>query len=144
MRRVIFVLLAALLVALTATGCGGSSSTAPTAPTPVKRTVIAGSYNATAHFSRFITFTTTTAGQLNIAVSWSSASDTLWVDLSASCTSDQYVAGTCQFIFSDRTAIAASQKTPSLNSIAPGTYVLIIDNRGPSDENVTYEVDLTS
>src|SRR5215470_2097018 len=42
--------------------------------------------------------------------------------------------GTCQFIYSDRTAIAASQKTPSRNSVAAGTYVLIIDNRGPSDE----------
>ena len=133
-----------LAFVITATACSGSSNSAPTAPTPVRRTITAGSYSATAHFSRFITFTTTTAGQLNIAVSWSSASDTLWVDLSASCTSDQYVAGTCQLIYSDRTAISASQKTPSLNSVAPGTYVLIIDNRGPSDENVTYEVDLTS
>jgi hypothetical protein len=107
-------------------------------------TVTAGTYSATAHFSHFINFTTMTSGQLTIKVTWGSSSNTLWVDFSASCTSDQYVAGTCQLIYSDRSSVAVAQKAPVVNSVAAGTYVLIIDNRGPSDETVSYEIDLAS
>jgi len=122
--------------------CGGSS-TAPT-PTAVKRTITSGTYSATAHFSHFISFSTPATGQLSITVSWGDPSNAVWVELSASCTSDQAVAGTCQFIHSDRGSVPIAQKTAVVNSLAPGTYVLIIDNRGPSDENVSYEIDLTS
>lgn len=127
-------------LSMTIAACGGNSA----APTPAKRVVVSGTYSATAHFSHSINFSTTTAGQLSITVSWRNAANTLWVDVSSSCTSEQYVAGTCQFVYSDRNAVAAPQKTPSVNSFAAGTYVLIIDDRGPADETVTYEVDLTS
>jgi len=79
-----------------------------------------------------------------VTVSWRDASDTLWVDVSPSCTSDQYVAGACPFVYSDRTLVATAQKAPTINSIAAGNYVLIVDNRGPADETVTYAIDLTS
>jgi hypothetical protein len=130
--------------------CGGSSSATaptpqtPTPPPPVTRTITAGTYSATAHFSHFISFITPATGQVSITVSWGNASDTLWVDLSASCTSDQAVAGTCQFIYSDRSSGPVAQKTAVVKALAAGTYVLIIDNRGPSDENVSFEIDLTS
>ena len=121
--------------------CG---SNAPTAPSPTKRTIASGTYSATAHTSHFISFSTPASGQLSVTVSWRDASDTLWVDLSASCTSDQYVAGTCQFVYSDRTAVPIPQKTPTINAVAAGSYVLIVDNRGPADETVTYDIDVTS
>jgi hypothetical protein len=134
------------LLAAAAAACGGSNSApSPSAPTaPVKRLVTSGTYSAPAHLSRFITFSAAASGQLSVAISWGSASNTLWLDLSASCTSDQYVAGTCQFVYSDRTSVGVGQKTATLTALSAGTYVLIIDNRGPSDETVTYEVDLTS
>ena len=133
-----------VVLTLTVASCGGSNqATAPT-PTPVKQTITSGTYTATAHFSHFISFTTTAPGQVNIRVSWGNASNTLWVDLSASCTSDQFVAGTCQFISSDRSLAPVAQKMSVVSSLAAGTYVLIIDNRGPADENVSYEIDLTS
>jgi hypothetical protein len=110
----------------------------------VKQTLTAGTYSATAHFSHFINFSTPATGQVTITVSWGNASDTLWVDLSASCTSDQAVAGTCQFIYSDRSSVPVAQKTATIKTVVAGTYVLIIDNRGPADETVTYEIDLTS
>jgi hypothetical protein len=47
--------------------------------------VTAGTYSATAHFSHFLNFTTTTSGQLTIKT-WGNSADTLWVDFSASCT----------------------------------------------------------
>src|SRR5215470_6051944 len=131
-----------LLLCLLIPGCGSSST--PTAPSLTKRTIASGTYSATAHTSYFIAFSTPTSGQLSVTISWRDATDTLWVDLSASCTSDQYVAGTCQFVYSDRTPVATAQKTPTINTVPAGNYVLIVDNRGPADETVTYAIDLTS
>src|SRR5262245_21324173 len=105
-----------MVLTFTIAACGGSSSA--TAPTAVKRTITAGTYAATAHKSHIISFTTSATGQVNITVSWGSASDTLWVELSASCTGDQLVAGTCQFIYSDRGSVPVAQKAPVVNSLA--------------------------
>jgi hypothetical protein len=77
-------------------------------------------------------------------VSWRDAANTIWVDVSASCTSDQYVAGTCQFVYSDRTPVSIPQKAPTITSVGASDYVLILDNRGPADETVTYDIDATS
>ena len=139
------------VLTLTGASCGGSSTaTTPTPqtpppPPPVTQTITAGAYSATAHFSRFINFVTPAAGKVNITISWGNASDTLWLELSANqCTNDQVVAGTCPFIYSDRISVPVAQKTMVMNSLPAGTYMIIIDNRGPSDENVSYEVDLTT
>ena len=125
--------------------CGGSNST-PTAPTLVKRVVTSGSASPAAHSSRFVAFSTTVQGQLDVTVSWTFASNTVWVDvaLTANCSSDQFVAGTCQFVVSNRSSSTAPQKTVSVPGLSPGAYTLFIDNRGPADESLTYEVDLTS
>jgi hypothetical protein len=133
-----------LLSSLLVTACGSNGSGTQTAPSPTKRTIASGTYSATAHTSHFISFSTPASGQLSVTVSWRDASDTLWVDVSASCTSDQYIAGTCQFVYSDRTPVAIPQKAPTITSIGAGNYVLIVDNRGPADETVTYNIDVTS
>lgn len=135
-----------LLVALISCGGSNTSTPTPTTPTPATTTVTvtAGTYSTLPHFSNFIAFSTPTSGRVTITLSWLNSSDTLWLDTSASCTSDQYVAGTCQFVYSDRSTVAIAQKTAVINSLPAGSYVLIIDSRGPSNETITYEVDLTS
>jgi hypothetical protein len=136
--------LCALALLSTATCCSGNST--PLTPTPIKRAVVSGSASLVAHSSRFVLYSTAVQGQLDLTVSWAGASDTVWVDmaLTANCSSDQFVAGTCQFITSNRSASTAPQKTVSIPALSPGAYTLFIDNRGPADESVTYEVDLTS
>jgi hypothetical protein len=133
-----------LLSCLLVTGCGSSGSSTQTTPSPTKRAIASGTYSATAHTSHFVSFSTPASGELSVTVSWRDASDTLWVDVSPSCTSDQYVAGTCQFVYSDRTPVAIPQKAPTITSVGAGNYVLIVDNRGPADEIVTYNIDVTS
>ena len=137
--------LAVVVSSILLSGCGGNSATAPSGIGGSTKTIVAsGSYAATARFSHFVAFSTSASGQLDISVKWGKAANDLTVDVVlATCTSDQYVAGACQFLYDDQTQ-GASSKTHSMGSFAPGSYMLIIDNHGPADEAVSYEIDLTS
>ena len=122
--------------------CGGGST--PTAPTPVKVVLRGGTFSAGSHTATFVDFQAPTSGQLTITVSWLDPANPIFVDVSASCTTTQFVAGVCQFQFSDRSSPVAAKKTASGVSVAAGFYTLILSNLGPVSETVTYEVDLTS
>ena len=125
-------------------GCGSSTST-PTTPTTVMRIISSGTYNANAHTTRFIPFSVTSSGRLDLVVSWRDATDTVWVQIATSeCTNALNVVGQCTYLFDDRATIAVPKKMPSVRSFQAGSYMLLIDNRGPADEAVMYEIDLTS
>ena len=137
--------LAVVVSSILLSGCGGNSATAPSGIGGSTKTIVAsGSYAATARFSHFVAFSTSASGQLDISVKWGKAANNLSVDVVLStCTSDKYVADACQFLYDDQTQ-GASSKTHSMGSFAAGSYILIIDNHGPADEAVSYEIDLTS
>ena len=96
-------------------------------------------------FSRPITLTTTGSGQLDITVGWTFASNTIWVDLAPStCTLALYTTTGCMLLYSDHTTVTAPQKTHSVVALPAGSYVLWIDNLGPANESISFEIDLTS
>jgi hypothetical protein len=79
-------------------------------------------------------------------VQWTFPSDIVWVDVAVGdCTYDQFVAGTCQFIVSNRAATSTPQKVLSIPAFPVGmTHTLFMDNRGPDNESISYEIDLVS
>ena len=127
-------------------GCSGTTTSTPTSlPAPVRRVVTAGTFVSLALLSRPITLTTTSSGQLDITVGWTFPSDTIWIDLAPStCTLALYTTNGCMLLISDHTTVVAPRKTHSVLALPAGSYVLWIDNLGPADESVSFEIDLTS
>jgi len=138
----------ALCCGLAGPGCK-SDSTVPTHPTqpspPVTTQVTSGNRALPAHHFLRIPFTTGQTGTLTVKVQWTYATNVVWVDVAAGdCAIASYQASQCEFLVASNEAVAAPQKTVSVSSFAGGTHTLIIDDRGPDDESLSYQVTLTS
>jgi len=130
-------------------GCGGSNNpTAPpvtTAPAPVSTVLAEGSLSEldVNVLARFAPFTTTAAGVLDVTVDWTLAQDNVEIYLAqGECTIDQVNQRTCPFAGFSESATAKPERI-HIPSLAAGTYSLMIGNRGPSIESVSYQIVLT-
>src|SRR5437870_23501 len=104
-RKLVF----AALVATLPLACGSSSSTsAPTAATPPQPTaapctqsvVYEGSGPLPSRFLEMITFSTGTAGRVDVTVDWTFATSVIgvWLVPSGTCSIDQLNARSCNFL----------------------------------------------
>jgi hypothetical protein len=158
MRRVTAWLSAAALAVVLGC-CGGSSTpTTPTAtptptpaptptPTPLPANtivVIHGSgASAPAGYIAWVPFTIGIAGDLDVTVDWVYATDDIDIYLTqGSCDSTTINTTACPILtYSESTT--AKPEVLHLANAAPGTYTLFVNNLGPLDEAVSYQVLLT-
>jgi hypothetical protein len=86
------------------------------------------------------TFTTTVAGRLDVTVDWTFATDNVDVYVArGTCTIDQVNQRTCPFATLSESTTAKPERLV-MSSLDPGTYNLMIGNRGPASEAASYQV----
>ena len=150
--------LAVVVIVAVLSGCGGNcanpaaSCTPPptpspstSAPTPAPPVVIAqGNFGLPARLLAVIPLTTSATGKIDVTVDWTFATNDVDVYLArGACSFDQFVAQQCTVVtFSESTS--AKPEKISAPGAAAGSYVLLIGNRGPTDESVAYQVVLTT
>ena len=140
--------LAGTALAASLAACGGSSS--PTAPTPTPvptppppQVVAQGSDTLEAEFTGRLPFTTTRAGNVEATVDWTYATNDVDVALvQGDCSFEQAVAQQCTVLAISVSTTAKPEKITASNAAA-GTYTLFIENTGPGDESVAFQVVLT-
>jgi hypothetical protein len=87
---------------------------------------------------------TSTAGTLTLVVNWTAATDVILAGIATStCTVSVYLNSTCDFLAQDGNTETTATKTVTAGGVAPGSYVVIIQNQGPTNETVTYTLTLT-
>jgi hypothetical protein len=136
---------------LSLSGCGGGSDT-PTAPkvtptpTPLPPPQVVAQGTGLSLESEFVgrvPITTTRAGSLKATVDWTFATNDIDVALVRSnCTFDQFTAAQCQ-ILSISASATAKPEVIQADGAAAGDYTLFIENTGPADETLSFQVVLT-
>ena len=135
-----------LLLALGA-ACGGSSPASPSpvatpTPAPVATVVLEGSLPDMEPMWLFTVgqFTTSTVGRIEITVDWTLAENDVDFYLTQSaCSIEAINAGACSFV-AYSVSKTAKPETTFVENAPPGTYALLIGNRGPTKESVSYQV----
>jgi hypothetical protein len=130
--------------------CGGDGPTRPTTtttlppPPPAPEVVVQAAGQVPAEEARYVQFTTTRGGRLDITLDWTFATNDLDVLLvrGGPCTEEQIDNGTCAAVaFSD--SETAKPERLTLTFAAAGAYTLYAVNFGPGDESAAFQVVLT-
>lgn len=148
--RVLTVALGGVLVVSLAAcgGGGGGGPTTPTAtpvPTPTPPAVVSqgNGFPLQAGFTGRVPFTTTRTGNLEATVDWTFAANDLDVLMTrGDCSFEQAEAGQCTVLVFSLSTTAKPEKIRTDNA-APGAYTLFVENTGPGDESVSFQVVLT-
>jgi hypothetical protein len=139
-------------LALSLTACGGSSDgptntpvvvTPPPTPPPPRVVAQGNGFPLEAEFAGRVPFTTSLAGSLRATVDWTLAANDIDVMLvRGDCSFDQAETGQCPIlVFSLSTT--AKPETIQVDGMAAGAYTLFVENTGPGDESVSFQVVLT-
>ena len=147
----------AVALALLLGGCGGSpcsKSPAPPecvvspTPWPFGKTLIAeGELSGLApNVLASVLFRIPTVGLIDASVDWTLTTDNVDVYIAnESCTVEQFNKGsngTCRFYgYSESTS--AKPEVVGASQMRPGYYTLLIGNRGPDEESVSYQIFVT-
>lgn len=129
--------------------CGGGGSGPPTSPNtptptpaPVTTVVSQGSGSLPVNNLGAVNFTISAAGRVDVTVDWTFAANDVDIGVfNGTCTATQLVAGSCAPV-----TVSDSVNKPeriSLANAAAGNYTLGVENVGPSDESVSWQVTLT-
>lgn len=138
----------ALVLSLAACGGGGGGGpTTPTAtplPTPTPPVVVLqGSDTLETGIVGWVPFTTTRVGNIEATVDWTFATNDVDVLVArGSCDADQLAAQQCPIVALSLSTTAKPEKVRT-DSAAAGTYTLFVENTGPGDESVSFQVVLT-
>jgi hypothetical protein len=90
-----------------------------------------------------VPFTTTRAGALDATVDWTFATNDLDVALTrGDCSFEQFEAQQCTIAAFSISATAKPEKI-RVDGAAAGAYTLFVENTGPGDESVSFQVVLT-
>ncbi len=135
------------LVCAQLVACGGSSPTTPSVtatptPAPVTDVLLQGSLTTMDVLVLYTvgSFTTTATGRLEVTVDWTFATNNVDVYVSrGTCTLDQVNQRTCPFATVSESPTAKPEKLV-VSSLEPGTYTLMVGNRGPAAEAGSYQV----
>lgn len=148
MRVFAGVLGGALALSLGACG-GGEGPTGNPPPTPVPTPtppVLVASGNGfplEAEFTGRVPFTTTRTGNLEATVDWTFAANDVDVLLTrGDCSFDQLIANQCTILTFSVSTTAKPERIRS-DSATAGAYTLFVENTGPGDESVSFQVVLT-
>lgn len=145
-----FLTLAAILAAAAflLVRCGGNSPTTPpptTPPTtlPPPEVVFNGNWHLPVNYAGGDYFTTTRPGTLDATINYTFATNQIVVWLARGrCTPNAFDAEQCDYA---ATSFAGSKpRKISVTGAAAGTYTLIVWNVGPDDEQIAFQVVLTS
>jgi len=138
---------AAVLTCATVAACGGSGPTSPPPtlmPPPVVTVLLEGSQSGLQPLFLYSvgTFTTTVTGRLDVTVDWTFAANNIDVYVTrGTCTIEQFRQQTCPIVrFSESTL---KPEGLAMNGLPPETYELLIGNRGPGAESVSFRAVLT-
>ena len=140
----------ALTLLLTACGGGGgdgptTTTTVTTVATPPPPQVVAQGTGLSleTEFAGRVLVTTTRAGSLKATVDWTFAANDVDVALvRTNCSFDQFLAGQCQ-ILAISASTTAKPEVIQADGAAAGDYTLFIENTGPGDETLSFQVVLT-
>ena len=138
-------------LALSLTACGGSSDgptptpmvTPPPTPPPPQVVAEGTGLSLEAEFIGRVPITTTRTGSLEATVDWTFAANDIDVALvRTNCSVDQFFAGACQVLTISASTTAKPERI-RVDSAAAGDYTLFIENTGPGDETLSFQVVLT-
>lgn len=137
-------------LALSLGACGGgkgpTDNPPPTpVPTPTPPVLVASGngFPLEAEFTGRVPFTTTRTGNLEATVDWTFAANDVDVLLtSGDCSFDQLIANQCTILTFSVSTTAKPERIRS-DSAAAGAYTLFVENTGPGDESVSFQVVLT-
>jgi hypothetical protein len=135
--------------ALAACGDSGSPVAVPTpTPTPTPPTTVSiaeGSFSGlNAGVLLAVPFTTLARGRIEATVNWTRGkNDVNAAIVRGSCTLNQINRGNCPFVALAASATAKPERL-AIADAASAAYTLYIGNLGPSAEEVSYEIELTS
>jgi len=88
-------------------------------------------------------FTTSRTGALDATVDWSSATNDVDVALvRGDCSFEQFTAQQCT-VLAFSVSLTAKPEKVRVDNAAAGSYTLFIENTGPGDERLGYQVVLT-
>jgi hypothetical protein len=125
--------------------CGGDSPTAPPPttlppPPPAPVVVAQGSGALPAEDIRFVQFTTTAAGRLDITVDWTFASnDVDFALVRGLCDGEDLLDGTCPPLGLTESVTAKPERL-SIAGATAGQYTLFFANFGDRDDSIAYQV----
>ncbi len=126
--------------------CGGSTPSQPTptpTPAPTPQVVVQGGDTLKASEVGLLPITTARTGAIEVTVDWTFATNDIDVALArGSCSFDQLVAQQCTIAAISASTTAKPEKIRADNAAA-GTYTLFIENTGPGDESLSFQVVLT-
>ena len=145
--------LAAVLVAVGITGCGGSgtpegpSSPPPTpTPPPVTTVIEEGAGALESSTAAPVVFTTTRTGTLEAIVDWTFAENDLDLFLARGdepCTLDTFNDRSCGFIATEESVTLKPERL-RVTGLAAGTYSLYVANFGDTDDSISWQLLLTT
>ena len=143
--------LASCVLVLSLVACGGDGPTMvpdlppPTPPPPPPPPVVVSQGVGLALEAQFlgrVVFTTTRAGTLQATVDWTFDENDVDVGiLTGDCSFDQFVSAQCEIVAISASTTAKPERVRG--AAAAGTYTLFIENTGPGDETLSYQVVLT-
>jgi hypothetical protein len=148
MKRSLAVAGAAVLLTVLA-GCDGGSGPdpvpSPTPPPAVTTLIAEGSFSGLEpNGAAMAAFTTTRAGDLEVVVDWTFASNDLDVLLArGECTPEQLVALQCDVAALAQGTTAKPERVSIVNAAA-GTYTLFVLNLGATAESFSFQILLTT
>ncbi len=126
--------------------CGSSTPSQPTptpTPAPTPQVLAQGGDTLKANEVGLLPITTARTGALEVTVDWTFAANDIDVALArGSCSFDQFVAQQCTVAAISASTTAKPEKIRADNAAA-GTYTLFIENTGPGNESISFQVVLT-
>lgn len=144
--------LAVVTVGIAVCACGGGNgsvitggSPVVTQPTPQPPVVVSQMSGASlpAQYVGGVAFSTTRSGTLDVTVDWTYAANDVDVALaSGSCSLEQLQADQCRLLAFAVSSTAKPERL-QLAAAAAGSYTLLVENNGPDNESVSYQVVLT-
>jgi hypothetical protein len=148
-RRLVIAYLAACVLAISLTACGGSGekivnpTPAPTATPCTQTTLIQDSGGIPGTALVYDDFSVPDSGRLDVTMDWTNAASQLgfYLVLANTCTLDEFNAGSCNFLIRSETTV--KPRKISTANFSAGNYRWMIGNYSDAEESVSLQVVLS-
>jgi hypothetical protein len=110
----------------------------------VTQVVSQGAFSLEAGFVGLLPFSTGLSGSLEVVVDWTFATNDVDVALvRGNCSFEQFEAQQCPVLAFSLSTTAKPERIRA-DGAAAGAYTLFVENTGPDDESLSYQIILTS